>query len=190
MGVKSLGSPMDNVKRRLFGRTAFTLIELMIVVTIIGVLAAIAIPQFADLIRKSREGAAKGSLGSVRSALAIYYADNEGQYPENPNALTISGKYLSPIPTTYVADCHPPVYTILRYMSANSLDCHINPQPYSYLLLDETASPGGVAPGGFNYCQSVDQDSLLFIDCLHTDTKGTVGRPIDRRIRTDYFIVG
>ena len=53
----------------------------MIVVAIIGILAAIAIPKFADLIRKSQEGATKGSLGALRSALTIYYGDMEGVYP-------------------------------------------------------------------------------------------------------------
>lgn len=59
----------------------FTLIELMIVVAIIGILAAIAIPRFAQLIRKSKEGATKGSLGALRSSLSIYYGDNEGLFP-------------------------------------------------------------------------------------------------------------
>ena len=62
-------------------KKGFTLIELMIVVAIIGILAAIAIPKFADLIRKSKEGATKGSLGALRSALTIYYGEQEGVYP-------------------------------------------------------------------------------------------------------------
>jgi prepilin-type N-terminal cleavage/methylation domain-containing protein len=60
---------------------AFTLIELMIVVAIIGILASIAIPKFADLIRKLQEATTKGNLGVLRSALSIYYVDNEGFYP-------------------------------------------------------------------------------------------------------------
>jgi prepilin-type N-terminal cleavage/methylation domain-containing protein len=59
----------------------FTLIELMIVSTIISVLVMIAIPKFAGLIRKSKEAALKGHLGSARSALTIYYAEAEGYYP-------------------------------------------------------------------------------------------------------------
>lgn len=68
-------------------KKGFTLIELMIVVAIIGILAAIAIPKFADLIRKSKEGSTKGSMGALRSALTIYYGEQEGIYPD-------------PIPTT------------------------------------------------------------------------------------------
>lgn len=59
----------------------FTLIELMIVVAIIGILAAIAIPRFADMLEKSREGSTKGNLGSFKSAASIYYGDHEGIWP-------------------------------------------------------------------------------------------------------------
>ncbi len=84
---------MKNMKK------GFTLIELMIVVAIIGILAAIAIPKFADLINKSKEGATKGSLSSVRSALQVYYGDNEGWFPTDTLAsLTAGAKYMNEIP--------------------------------------------------------------------------------------------
>ena len=59
----------------------FTLIELMIVVAIIGILAAIALPRFAQMLEKSREGATKGNLGSIKSAASIYYGDTQGVWP-------------------------------------------------------------------------------------------------------------
>jgi prepilin-type N-terminal cleavage/methylation domain-containing protein len=59
----------------------FTLIELMIVVAIIGILAAIAIPRFANMLEKAREGSTKGNLTSIKSAASIYYGDTEGKWP-------------------------------------------------------------------------------------------------------------
>ncbi|MBK7546276.1 MAG: prepilin-type N-terminal cleavage/methylation domain-containing protein [Elusimicrobia bacterium] len=65
----------------------FTLIELMLVVAIIGLLASIAIPKFGKLIIRSKEAAVKGKLGSLRSAISIYYAENEGEFPTNAHWL-------------------------------------------------------------------------------------------------------
>ena len=55
----------------------FTLIELMIVIAIIGILAAIAIPQFAAYRQRSYHAAAKADLRNAATAQEAYYADNE-----------------------------------------------------------------------------------------------------------------
>src|ERR1041385_5507220 len=76
----------------------FTLIELVIVVAIIGILAAVAIPKFADLVTKSKEASVKGGLGAVRSAVSIYYGDMEGQYPGNLFVgLATANRYMPPV---------------------------------------------------------------------------------------------
>jgi len=57
-------------------KRGFTLIELVMVIVILGILAAMVLPRFIDLTTKARESAAKGALGAVRAAVAIKYASN------------------------------------------------------------------------------------------------------------------
>ncbi|MBI4431273.1 MAG: prepilin-type N-terminal cleavage/methylation domain-containing protein [Candidatus Omnitrophica bacterium] len=54
--------------------SSFTLIELTIVLTIIGILAAIAIPRYINLVNEAKLSTTKGILGNVRSAVMIVHA--------------------------------------------------------------------------------------------------------------------
>ena len=132
-------------------KKGFTLIELMIVVAIIGILAAVAIPKFADLIRKSSEGASKGNLGALRSALSIYYGDMEGLYPQSVGSLTIAGKYLSAIPVAKAPNYHPDTAAEVDQVATTDV-------------------------GGWLYNNVATNANFgnVLVNCTHTDTKGTV----------------
>jgi prepilin-type N-terminal cleavage/methylation domain-containing protein len=136
-------------------KSGFTLIELMIVVAIIGILAAIAIPKFAQLIRKSGEGASKGNLGAIRSSLSIYYGDMEGQYPTAIAGLTVAGKYLATVPLAKTPSYHND--------SSSEVD--------GTLAVDETAINGGWA---YNNTAGDTNMGNMLIGCTHTDTKGSI----------------
>jgi MSHA pilin protein MshA len=55
-------------------KSGFTLVELVIVIIVVGILAAVAIPRFFDFTTDAKEAAAKGALGGVRSGVATFYA--------------------------------------------------------------------------------------------------------------------
>jgi len=65
---------------KLRSKKGFTLIELLIVVAIIGILAAIAIPQFSSYRQKAYNSASISDLKNSKTALESYYADNQ-HYP-------------------------------------------------------------------------------------------------------------
>lgn len=74
----------------------FTLVELLIVISMIGILAAMGIVGYRNSVQHAREGVLKTDLFRMRDAIDQYYAD-KGKYPANLDALVSDG-YLRKIP--------------------------------------------------------------------------------------------
>jgi type IV pilus assembly protein PilA len=79
------------MKKMLKNKKGFTLIELMIVVAIIGILAAIAIPNFMNYQCKAKQAEAKSSLGSIRVGQEAYFAEYD-TYSANLTAIGFAVK--------------------------------------------------------------------------------------------------
>ena len=71
----------------------FTLIELMIVVVIIGILAAIAIPNFVAMQDRARESSVKANMHSLQLAIEDFAVKNTGVYPVAADAAAIKANF-------------------------------------------------------------------------------------------------
>jgi general secretion pathway protein G len=134
----------------------FTLIELMVVIVILGILAAVIAPRIPGFVNKAKEGRTKGNLGNLRSAMNIYYSDCDGNYPVTNNLASVMvPKYLKAIPQAEM----PPNHTASNAVADNT---------------GATMTPADA--GGWMY--NSDKTSNVWGDVIpncnaHTDSSGT-----------------
>lgn len=150
---------------------AFTLIELMLVVAIISLLAAIAIPKFSNLIIKAKEAGVKAHLGTLRSTMSIYYADNEGYTPHSLYGWPLLNELLLP---KYIAE----IPSISIPTVSESIHPKINGSASMLELDDYSGGAEGLAPWGMIWVP--DGAGAFFytgkigINCTHPDSTGRI----------------
>ncbi|MEA3267096.1 MAG: prepilin-type N-terminal cleavage/methylation domain-containing protein [Candidatus Fermentibacteria bacterium] len=91
-------------------KKGFTLIELMIVVVIIGILAAIAIPKFSDVSESAKRNACRANIRTIAGQETIYFAGSNG-YTNDLNDLGMSG-VICPSSAAYVVAATTSTYSI------------------------------------------------------------------------------
>jgi len=91
----------------------FSLIELMIVIVIIGILAAVGVPIYTGNVKKAKQSECDATMGTIRTQLRVEYAEND-IYPVANSAVTavaaldfvaadLTGKYFTAANYTYVS---------------------------------------------------------------------------------------
>lgn len=68
-------------------KKGFTLIELIMIIVILGILAAVAVPKYFDLQASAKTAAEKGVVGGVRAGIYTYFANNKA-YPTTLDSAT------------------------------------------------------------------------------------------------------
>lgn len=127
----------------------------MIVVAIIGILAAVSVVKVSDLLAKSKEGSLKGHLGTLRSVLNIYYSDNNASYPtDDLNSLV--PKYISAIQTVR--------FPLTTHPSTNAVSTGND-------ITSAVSDAGGWA---YVNLSTSSQWGKLNINCSHSDLNGHI----------------
>jgi len=120
----------------------FTLVELLVVVAIIGILAAVAVGNYRQSIIRAKEAVLKANLFEMRSQINIYFAD-KGRYPADLQAL-VDDSYLSKMPIdpiTEADDTWVEEYAIIS-------DADISTEPG---IANVISGAAGVSQDGTNY---------------------------------------
>lgn len=128
--------------------SGFTLIELTIVVLVISIIAAIAVPKYGEAMRNSAEGSTRANLGMIRKALSVYYSDMEGQYPGD--MLALLAVHIKKIPAAKLPGYHDDSKNVLQAVAPNDA-------------------------GGWFYDNANGATfGTARVNCTHTDAKGAV----------------
>jgi len=100
---------------KLKSQRGFTLIELVVVIVILGILAAIAVPKYVDLQTDALNASKAGMSGAVKSALALAIAENKAYPTITTLATYVQGEGVAAAATGVEVDINGTTYTVPTY---------------------------------------------------------------------------
>ncbi len=125
-------------------KKGFTLVEILIVLTIIGILLSIVIPQYKNSVIKAKEAVLKENLYQIRDSISKYYKD-KNKYPVSLEDLVVS-KYLRTIPVDPFSN--KPDWELLRNEPVDFEDFGLDDAEGIVDIKSKTINP---VKGGQNY---------------------------------------
>lgn len=129
---RQFGTLSQNTRR---SRAAFTLIEVLLVLAIIGVIAALAVPQFLGRQQEALIKATQANIKGIEKTAEMYAIDNDGSFPAG-NADTVFGLLMNPGNDKNGRARKP-------YLVEVPTDAWGNPLSYEYPPSGNRATPGG-----------------------------------------------
>ena len=132
----------------------FTLVELMIVVIIVGILAAVAIPMYQGATERAKASEAVAALGTIRGAMRVYYAEHGTYVNANfiDNAQVTAGNILDVSDTDLLG----------RYFSSECYTFDGAPTAAAYSIeCDGSASTATYASEVASIVRSIDQNGTV-----------------------------
>ena len=104
---------LQRLRERMGSESGFTLVELLVVMLILGILAAIAIPSFFNQRDKARDADAKASAKTAQTAIETYATENNGTYTDADTAdLVRIEETLGPLGTDLAVVAGEDTYTV------------------------------------------------------------------------------
>jgi prepilin-type N-terminal cleavage/methylation domain-containing protein len=110
------------------GRRAFTIVELLVVILIIGILVAFLFPAFQGVLERAKKVQAKNDLTQIVTAVNAFYTEY-GRYPIDPAAPIADASY-GATGATYTND---KLFDVLRNITTDSLTTTLNPRQIVFI---------------------------------------------------------